>query len=250
MPSISIQKKQEFKFYFYLVTGIIGLFLYFKNNGTLIEALIWFCIFLIAARIAGVGYHRWLAHRAIEPKIVGKIILLYFMIASNVARPIDYVIAHRTHHKYPDTTKDPHPPSIGLWNMILGRLNSITLTVPVRDVYRNTLVMFVNRNFLKLHILHLFLFYILCPNIFFLSFALFNLADIIFSALFNYYSHKDGNPRNLPCITNFSIFPGEYLHSNHHLNPGNSNYGGNKWYNFDLIYQVTRLLFKKKITNQ
>ena len=243
---IPVQKQQEYKFYFYCITGPLGLLLYFQNGGTLINAFIWFWIFLIMARIAGMGYHRWLAHKAIEPGPIGKIVLLYFMIISSAAKPLNYVIAHRTHHKYADTDKDPHPPTIGLWNGILGRFNPITVSIPLRDIYRNKAVMFVNEHYWKLHIINLIVMGLLFPQIFLLSFALLNLADIIMSSVFNYVAHVGNKPNNLAWWTNFTFFPGEYLHYNHHDDPSNPNYGGDKWYNFDLLYHTTKYFFPSR----
>lgn len=247
---ISVQKQQEYKFYFYCVTGPIGLLLYFMNGGSFLFAFVWFWIFLIMARIAGIGYHRWLAHRSVEPGPIAKIVLLYFMVLVSLAKPLNYVVAHRTHHKYSDTDKDPHPPSNGFYNNLLGRFNPIEISIPLRDIYRDKQVMFVNKYYWHLHIVNLILMMFLFPNLFLLSFALLNLADIVISTIFNYVAHLGNTPRNLHWITNFTLFPGEYLHLNHHNDPSNPNYGGDKWYNFDILYHTTKYFFPPRINGQ
>jgi stearoyl-CoA desaturase (delta-9 desaturase) len=212
-------------------------------DGTLAKAISYFIFFLFIGRLSGLGYHRWLSHKQLEPNIFGRIVLLWSMVFVGTAKPVDYVVMHRSHHKYSDTDKDPHPRSIGLWRLLTSQYNEISLTVPIKDIIRKPDVMFVNKYYWLLYFVNLGILFIIDYQVALLSFALFNLSDIVFSSFFNYYAHDDNGPVNMPLWTNYAIFAGENLHLNHHIDPSNPNFGSASKYNIDLLYYFTKVFF-------
>lgn len=231
------------RFWLFFLAGAAGLFLY---DGSLTKAIVWFFIFLVLGRLSGLGYHRWLTHKQFEPGPIGKIVLLWSMVIIGTARPIDYVAMHRAHHKFSDTPQDPHPRSIGLWRLITSQYNPFVLNVPIKDIMRKTDVMFVNKHYWLLYFLHLGVLFLIDYQVALLSFALFNVVDMVLSAGFNRYAHDDSGPVNMPLWTNYFIFAGENLHLNHHNDPSNPNFGSASAFNIDLLYYVIKLFFNPR----
>ncbi len=61
------------------------------------------------------GYHRYFTHRSYAtPKIVEYLLAICGCLAGE-AGPIAWVAAHRYHHTYSDTERDPHSPLKGFW---------------------------------------------------------------------------------------------------------------------------------------
>jgi stearoyl-CoA desaturase (delta-9 desaturase) len=228
---------------------IVGIAWYIINDGTVLKAFYIYLGFWIVSKIAKVGYHRWLSHNHISPGPIGRFIFLWAMVSSALVKPLHYVIGHRIHHKYPDTDKDPHPPTLGFFNNLIGNFNTVNeITVPVRDLYRKKDVMFVNNNYYRLYALNLIVLLLIDVDIFLLSFSLLNLRFMFNVAVFNYLTHGGKNnvgALNLPLWGFYFIgTPGEHFHKNHHDNPGRANLGRTSRWNFDLTYEILKKVTK------
>jgi len=246
---MKIIHQQIFKFILTCILAVAGIIAYVMLGGTLFKALCIYLVFAITSKIANVAYHRWLAHNYIEPGKFGKIILLYAIVASALVKPGNYIIGHRAHHRYPDSDKDPHPPSIGLWNALIGNFNNPDSSgISIRDVYRKKEIMFVHNYFYKLHALTLIAFWFIDTDFVLLSFALLNLRFLIGVTIFNYISHggaKQLGAQNLPTWTNYILgYAGEQLHKNHHDHPSDANFGRTSTFNFDIGYQLLKHVVK------
>lgn len=243
---LTTNQQQIGKFIAICILSILGIILY---EGTLLKALILLVIFAALGRIANLAYHRWLAHNYIEPGSFGRVFLLWTIVAYALAKPISYVIGHRLHHKYSDTDKDPHSPKIGFWNCLIGRFNiPKEVSIPLKDVLRKKDVMFVEKHFYVLYIINLVIFYIIDPDIVFLSFSLLNLRGWIAISIFNYVAHGGKNissPQNLSTWTSL-LYLGEQLHKNHHLRPSDGNFGSVSRFNFDIMYHMYKKIVKVK----
>ncbi len=251
ITKFTTSQQQLLKFILTCVFSLLGISAYIMLGGTLLKACLIYLCFVLVSRVANVGYHRWLAHNLLEPNLFGRIFILWCMVSSALVKPVPYVIGHRLHHKYSDTDKDPHHPSLGLWACLMGNFNVVeNLTIPVKDLYRKKEVIFVNRYYYQLYFANLILFWFIDTDIVLLSFLLLNLRMWVNVTVFNYLAHggKHGkSPKNLPAWTSYVLgYSGEQLHKNHHDNPSSSDFGRVSRWNFDIMYRVYSKIVKVK----
>jgi len=249
---IKIVQQQVIKFYMFILCSIIGLSVYIYTDGTFLKACIIYIFFSVLSKLANITYHRYLAHGYFLPNKLVKILMLYSIVASGLVKPLNYVIGHRLHHKFSDSDKDPHPPNLGMFNLVQGKFNDkITNTVPIKDIIRQKDVMFVNNYYYTLYTLNLVIFYVIDPHIFYLSFLLLNLRYHFITIIFNYIAHggkKISQPQNLPLWTSFLLgYLGENYHKNHHDDPSNPKFSKTtSLLNADIGYYIMKLLFRVK----
>lgn len=218
---LNIKQQQTIKFFALCLFSIIGLVAFIKTGGTLEKALWIYLGFWILARIHMLTHHRWLGHNEINVGIFGRIFFLWVLISCNLVKPLHYIVCHRLHHKYSDTSKDPHANSVGFWNLLIGNLViPKNAYVHMKDVFNKKDILFVNKYFYYLYALNLMIFYAVDPHIVMLSFLLLNLKILINATIFNYLAHggKNGTaPINMP-IWMLIVFGywGEHNHKDHH----------------------------------
>lgn len=238
---LSTKTEQKIKFFIFLILGTLGVAVYFINGGSLLQALLYYLMFGLIHRSSTVAYHRWLAHRHIEPGPVLQFYLLWCVVASGLTKPLPYVLGHRLHHKYSDSDNDPHHTRLGLIKTIMGEFNiPNNVKVPIKDILNNKAVMFVNRYYNYLYLANLAVFYMISVDLFLLSFGLLSLRILIGANLFNYLAHggvSRQQPVNMGTWTNLIQY-GEQLHKNHHDDPSSPNFGRISRFNFDVCYQI------------
>ncbi len=206
------------------VISVIGTVLWFANDRSFLEFLLWsFILGWIVSVFGTIGSHRWLSHRSFEPTRLGVFIMMIGMIVESYGKPSQTVIAHRLHHKYTDVEGDPHSPKdLSFFKMWLGKYSPITSLPPVRDFLRIKEIQWFDKHYWKLWwlfnvilaIVDWQIALIFCPIIFTRSWLL--------NQIINYHGHsgKEGSPANLNRILVY-LTAGEGLHKNHHLFPGN-----------------------------
>jgi len=228
----------------------MGITFYILTDGLLIKAIIIYILFTVISIFATAGYHRYVAHGAIKPTTTGKYILFFSMIAVGLVKPITYAIMHRMHHRHSDTTNDPHSPAVGFWKCLIGNFNiENKLAVPVKDLYRNKELVFINNNFWYLYIVIVLIFAAIDMQLMYLSFPFLLLRYTLQANIFNYIAHgglKNSTPQNLDFIPGV-FFWGEHLHLNHHSKQISANNGRVSKINFDYTYY---LLNRLKLINK
>ncbi len=98
-----------------------------------------------------IGYHRMLTHRSFRPHPVVKVILLVLGAMSVAGPPIEYAATHIKHHAQSDRDGDPHSPIEGFFHAHLGWLFKDRFADPqvyCRYLFKDSIVVFVNRTFL------------------------------------------------------------------------------------------------------
>jgi stearoyl-CoA desaturase (delta-9 desaturase) len=98
-----------------------------------------------------IGYHRMLTHRSFRPHPVVKVILLVLGAMSVEGPPIEYAATHIKHHAQSDREGDPHSPVEGFFHAHLGWLFKDRFADPqvyCRYLFKDSIVVFVNRTFL------------------------------------------------------------------------------------------------------
>ena len=76
---------------------------------------------LIAIFGLSIGLHRRFAHNQFQTSKTFEVISLFLSMLAFSRSPVGWIGAHRIHHKFSDTEKDPHSPTHkGFWNVLLN----------------------------------------------------------------------------------------------------------------------------------
>ena len=203
------------------------------------------------------GYHRYFTHRSYStPKPIEYLLAICGCLAGE-AGPIAWVAAHRYHHTYSDTDKDPHSPLKGfLWAHVswlfgreafLAKFDSYKRFTP--DMANDKFLVFLDR----MHMLPvLFLTLILYGlggwsfvvwGMFVRSVLVYHSTWLVNSAshVWGYQSYRTSDlSRNNWWVALLSF--GEGWHNNHHAFQRSARHGI-RWWEIDLTYRTIQLLW-------
>jgi stearoyl-CoA desaturase (delta-9 desaturase) len=181
--------------------------------------------------------------------------------------PYAYGVMHRLHHVHTDDEEDPHSPLFypGLLRTMMRTRNSyhgvFTGKTIVEDKFKKDLPKWesfetIAHNWITRVI------WIMLYIVFYIAFAtswwMYLLLPVTIimctlqGAMINWWAHTFGYV-NYP-MENASknilpidlLFIGDAYHNNHHKYPGNPN-NSHRWFEFDAIYQILRLMNKMRI---
>lgn len=140
---------------------------------TLVPAYIWyaglelfqvilFVLFFFATGLSiTLGYHRLFSHRAFAASWPVKFLTLVFGAAAFENSALLWCADHRRHHKFVDEEDDPYDISKGLFHAHMGwilfKLQATTSLDFVKDLQKDKLVMWQDRNYVKIAIVSGFL---------------------------------------------------------------------------------------------
>ena len=210
-------------------------------------------------------HHRYAAHMQFTiNKFWQKVFFItsYITQGSSYLSPRAYGIMHRLHHAHTDTTQDPHSPKHmnSLHNMMWQTKKNYA------GIFRGKIE--VEKKYLKnlpeWKVLDIFghswvsrALWITAYTVFYIFFAtqwwMYLILPVHFvmgpfhGAVINWFAHKIGyvNHRMKNTSTNLInidlLMWGESLHNNHHKYPGSANFA-NKWYEFDPMYPVIKVM--------
>ena len=182
----------------------------------IIGGIVWYQI--IAHVGVSAGLHRYFAHGAFKASPLYEIIALYLITLAGARSPIGWIAAHRMHHVYSDTNKDPHSPKFkGFFTIFFSQWH--LSRIPARfskDLFRNPRIKFFHKNWkyvwgISAIVALAFSWQALVAFIVFPAF----MAWIGFGSV-NALCHNTtkGESRNVPLI-NFYV-AGEGYHAEHH----------------------------------
>lgn len=166
-----------------------------------------------------IGLHRHFAHNQFKTSKLYEVFSLFLAMLAFSRSPLSWIGAHRIHHRYSDTEKDPHSPTYkGFWNVLFNNWNVKKIDRPyVRDLYKNPRIMFFHNHWLKLHIATAVITLLISVPVF-IIFVLSPLVLGFFSyGIFNALGHKDNKAVTNKFINFLSA--GEGHHNVHHNNP-------------------------------
>lgn len=226
-------------------------------------------------------YHRYAAHRAFTMSPTTEMVIYvitYIIQGSSYLSPRSYGILHRLHHQLTDTPYDPHSPSHyekGFFNRWFGFIPMFWETAITydaidrgkRDFTINNKRYTIDDNLTKNLPYHprfdrlgqswgsklgwgtfyTLIYLALAPSCWWLILVPIHwLMSPVHGVIINWYAHTIGYRNFAEDNTSTNLFPfdpmaGEGLHNNHHHFPSRANFAV-KWYEFDLTYQVVRLL--------
>lgn len=231
---------------FMILPAVIGLFLFVINFSSWTNLFFILLIFWLINLLHHVTLHRWLTHEQFEPRSYIRPLLLYNLTLVGCYWPLKWVDAHKSHHFFPDTKSDPYPPSIGLWRQIVAQMQLIKHFKLTKELQKKD-IQFVNKYYFWIYIANLIVFFLIDPNIVFLSFAFLKLYTQVNHGFMNWVLHGsalDGKPSNVSSFYDI-IFSGDSLHKNHHEKPSVANFGFTQRH--DWFYFLLQFLAKKKL---
>jgi len=194
-------------------------------------SLIWWQI--IAATSISSGYHRYFSHRSFNVRKWYEIYSQVLALFANAGPVLTWAAAHRMHHAYSDTVKDPHSPKFkGFWRVYTS-MWGYDVNIEKRflkNLLDNKSVLFFYRHYF---LLVFFVAVILTSiNPLLLIFGL--MIPIVFAfhgyGLINAVTHSSKQVSN-NIIANV-LTAGEGYHRYHHEDSKNWKIG-KKWYHFD-----------------
>lgn len=195
-----------------------------------------------------VALHRYFSHKAFKTNKFWHIFMSIFSPLASAGSPYGYAMAHRTHHKYSDTEKDPTNLNLGLLKVAFFHwdLKNVPLTV-MRSLKDDKWMMLSHNYYVAIILLFWFvlmlidfrlaLMYNLAGLFMFFEYCVINIVN--HSKLpFSYRNHdtKDNTTNDL--FT--GLFCGDW-HNNHHHRAGNWNQR-EKWWEFDIPAQMIKLI--------
>jgi stearoyl-CoA desaturase (delta-9 desaturase) len=207
-----------------LILGCWAIVAAIQNNEAVYLALSYAMGMILGPIFIGAGMHRLFCHKAYITNNFWQRLLAVGSVYSTVGSSISWVGLHRTHHAYSDTIKDPHTPGNGILRTIFGYgWKSTTIPISyVKELYQNTLHLFLHQNYFKVLLIpvigcmiidpyHTALFYCLPATIALQSYNMLN----ILGHGHGYQTHQTGDFSTNSWIA--AIFTlGEGWHNNHH----------------------------------
>lgn len=117
-------------------------------------AALWVCFLSLAVRMFGLtaGYHRYFSHRSFKTSRIFQYILALLGAASLQKDPLWWAAHHREHHRYTDTERDAHSPTIHgfFWShmgWVMCKKNAnLNPDVLVPDLVKFPELKYLNRN--------------------------------------------------------------------------------------------------------
>lgn len=226
-------------------------FLYFLYTGTLTEWAIVLSIYLFRVTIgATVTLHRLLSHRSFTaPKWFEYIGSLIGTIGSGLS-PIVWVAVHREHHRFPDTEKDPHSPlHVGFLN-VQFRSQTVPKIKYVPDLLRSKFHTTLHQYHWAINLIVIVILALIDPRSLLYVYFVPNLIYWHSGGFINTLNHSkfgyrsfDTNDQSVNNILTGYLVAGEGWHNNHHATPSDPKFG-KKWWEFDLGWQVIKLVRK------
>jgi len=186
----------------------------------------------IAATAISAGYHRYFSHKAFR---TGKWYDYYFQIIGLFANPgpaLTWAGAHRMHHAYSDTEKDPHSPKYKGWFKVYTSQWGDDAYIErrmMKGLY-NPISKFFYKNYYKLIIALVVVLFLIDPLLMIFGWALTVVQAFHGYGLINCVTHLTGKAKN-NAIANI-LTSGEGWHKNHH-DKSNDWRIGKKWWQID-----------------
>lgn len=201
------------------------------------------------------GYHRLITHRSFKTSKWLEYIFATIGCLAVEGGPIEWTGIHRLHHKYSDTSEDPHNSNQGFWWSHMGwlmqapppdameKMRSLTSDLNGDPYYE-----FLSKYYLLPHIVLAVILYI-CGGWSFVVWGVFVRLILVYHTtwLVNSATHKFGyrtfnsSDRSTNCWWVAIIAYGEGWHNNHHAYPYSARHGL-QWWEFDATWMAIRVL--------
>lgn len=217
----------------FILVMIVPALYFLERSGNLQYLCISLPVYMIQQFFGfNVFMHRYVAHRSFETKSIYLAIMGFLSVFVMVGSPLSWAFIHRAHHKYEDTTLDPHCPTH------MGKIKSFFCLayfdvfrqresrVSIKDIFKHPVLSFFNEFWAVLlvatHLLvvgllgfEIYAALILVPA--FLHTLIVYYFLIIHLHTLGYRAHHNTTATNSWLVNFLSL--GEGLHNNHHYKP-------------------------------
>lgn len=245
----------------FMHVGALAAFFTFSWKALLVCLFLWW---LTGGVGICLGYHRYFTHRSYAvPKPVEYLLAVLGCLAGE-SGPIGWVAAHRYHHTYSDTEKDPHSPLRGfLWahmswlfgrEKFLVRFEDYKRFVP--DMAKDRFLVFLDRSHMLPAVVLTAILYaaggwsFVVWGMFVRSLLVYHSTWLVNSAshIWGYRSFKTSDlSRNNWWVALLTF--GEGWHNNHHAFQRSARHGM-RWWEIDLTYRTIQLLWVLGLASQ
>lgn len=241
----------NYKVFYLQFVAHIGLIYQIFNSTTISWLITFFVYFIVGCFGLVMTYHRLLAHNSWPAsslyKKVGSVLGSY----AGIGSPLVWTAIHRAHHKFVDTTRDPHSPAHkGLAHVQwLGMFDNAGIE-HVIDMLRDKFQMFLHKHYFKMHILIGSCWILIDPVLFVAAYlapmALLWEIGAGVNTINHWFGYKNKSTDKHLAYNNHItgyLFFGEGWHANHHDYPNRSN-NKQRWWEFDTAGFFIKLLTK------
>ncbi len=188
----------------------------------------------VAATAVSSGYHRYFAHRTFQAPRWYPLYAQVLAVFSNAGSILAWAGAHRMHHAFSDTDKDPHSPRFKGIMRVLFNFWGYDVVIPrrfIKDLLRDKQVLFFHQYYFDILLGIAVLFALIDPRLFLFGLCLPIISGFWGMGLLNVLAHTgDDVPRN-SALANV-LTGGEGWHRNHHRRAGDWRIGW-KWWQID-----------------
>ena len=194
--------------------------------------VLWFIFHVIGSLMLSVGLHRYFSHASFKTTPFWHKVMAYYSVLLLNGSPQGWAAAHNTHHKWSDTSGDPHYAN---WHYLYNKKYKPVKMVlwRVKQLSGDSTLEFVHRYGLLLWLLFVISLLIISPTVLLFAYLMPLGSTHMIGAIHQITSHHGGKPRDLPFLE--FLFPacGEWLHKTHHDHPGWKDFR-TRWWHFDL----------------
>jgi len=177
-----------------------------------------------------VGLHRYFTHNAFKTSRFWHIFLCFFSCLVCSGSPFSYTVAHRAHHLYTDTDKDPHHAGIGFFRVMLYQWDLKHIPIHATKGLSERWIQAAHQNYVFI-VLGFFAFLVAIDYRYALAYSLSVMAVMFGEAWVNFLNHTNSNPfayRNFdtPDKSSNDLIAGYFFgewHNNHHKYPSRYN---------------------------
>ena len=219
--------------------------------GTATQWAIAVALYFFFATVGGtVTYHRLLTHKSfIAPKWFEYFGTIVGSTGGN-GSSIGWVAIHREHHRFTDTERDPHSPwYTGFFKVQFLSMCEVPSPRYVPDLLRSKFHMWMHQYYWVHNLIYVGILYLIDPMA--VVYAYFVPTLMVWHAgsfintinhSLGYQSHKTKDRSTNNLITGWLV-SGEGWHNNHHAHAADPQFG-KKWWEFDLGWQLIKLVRK------
>lgn len=219
--------------------------------------------FAISGLGIAIGFHRLISHSSFQTAPAIRYALAYLGTMGAQGSAVFWASMHNgLHHPFADTERDLHSPIHGNFQAYIGwQINLKPENVPFRigaKLIREPALKFLHKNYnlvywgtiavVALVSWKLAFFGLLVPG--FISIHQENMIDLFCHvpwAGYRNHNTKDQSVNNF--ILGYLAF-GQGWHNNHHARPNSFDFGGDKWWEFDICAWIVPLIATKKVQSQ
>ena len=234
-------------------------------SGTVELHWLWFTFggwILISGFGVAIGFHRLISHGAFNTPSVTRNMLAYLGCMGAQGSPVFWASLHNgLHHPFSDTARDLHSPVHGKFNSYIGwqiflKPESIPFRIGARLI-REPFLKFLHKNYYSVYWGTILVVALLSWKLALCGLIIPGLFSVHQENMIDLFCHLPGagyrnHATNDRSVNNFVLGYlafGQGWHNNHHARPADYNFGGDRWWEFDVCSVLVPLLASRKKQN-